>query len=125
VYPAEAPVAGGGRVPVIVWIHGGALIMGNRRSVRAPLRDALARSGFAQFSIDYRLAPETKLPAILEDVLDAFQWLRTEGTHRFRFDPERVGVVGHSAGGYLTLMAGVHLQQKPRALVSFYGYGDV
>jgi acetyl esterase/lipase len=89
------------------------------------LRDALSGSGFAQVSIDYRLAPETKLPGILEDVLDAFAWVRGEGAARFGFDPLRVGVVGHSAGGYLTLMSGVHVQPRPRALVSFFGYGDV
>ena len=131
--PADAALAGGGAggVPVVVWIHGGALIMGNRKGMRGALREALAgdsggeRPGLAQVSIDYRLAPETKLPAILEDVVDAFGWVRGEGAARFGFDPARVGVVGHSAGGYLTLMAGVHVSPKPRALVSFFGYGDV
>lgn len=124
VYPA-ARAGGSGGMPVVVWIHGGALIMGNRRGMRPPLRDALSESGYAQVSIDYRLAPETKLPAILEDVLDAFSWVRTEGAARFGFDPARVGTMGHSAGGYLTLMTGVHVEPKPRALVSFFGYGDV
>ena len=90
--PAAAPL------PVIIWIHGGALIMGSRRGIRPPLRDLLLGSGFAVAAIDYRLAPETKLPAILEDVLDAFAWVRSEGPKRFRLDPTRVGVVGNSAG---------------------------
>jgi acetyl esterase/lipase len=120
------PVAEGARpAPVVVWVHGGALIVGTRRSMQPVLREGLARAGFAQVSIDYRLAPETRLPGILEDVVDAFAWVRGEGARRFGLDPARVGVVGHSAGGYLTLMAGVHLRPRPRALVAFYGYGDV
>jgi acetyl esterase/lipase len=48
--------------PVIVWIHGGALIMGNREGIH-PQVSALAQvNGYALVSIDYRLAPETKLP---------------------------------------------------------------
>ena len=117
--------ARGGPVPLIVWIHGGALIMGSRKGIRAPMRDLLLESSFAVAAIDYRLAPETKLPAILEDVLDGFRWLREEGARRFGLDAARLGVVGNSAGGYLTLMAGVHVQPPPRALVSFYGYGDI
>jgi acetyl esterase/lipase len=89
------------------------------------LREGLAAAGFAQVAVDYRLAPEAKLPAILEDVLDAFAWVHGAGARRFGFDGARVGVVGHSAGGYLTLLAGVHVRPRPRALVSFYGYGDV
>jgi acetyl esterase/lipase len=121
VYPAER----GGPAPTVVWIHGGALIVGTRRRMQAALRDGLARAGLAQVSIDYRLAPETKLAAILEDVVDAFAWVRGPGARQFGLDPERVGVVGHSAGGYLTLMAGMHVRPRPRALVAFYGYGDV
>ena len=123
--PESAAAPPADRVPLIVWIHGGALIMGSRRGIRPPLRDLLVESGFAVAAIDYRLAPETKLPAILEDVLDAFSWLRSSGAQRFHLDPARLGVVGNSAGGYLTLMAGVHVEPKPRVLVSFYGYGDI
>jgi acetyl esterase/lipase len=119
------PAAGGGAAPVVVWIHGGALIAGTRGRMQVALREGLARAGLAQVSIDYRLAPETKLPAILEDVVDAFAWVRGEGARRFGLDPARVGVVGHSAGGYLALMAGRHVRPRPRALVAFYGYGDV
>lgn len=39
--------------------------------------------GYALVSIDYRLAPETKLPALIEDIEDAFRWLRQEGRPRF------------------------------------------
>ena len=111
--------------PAVIWLHGGALIVGSRGAVPRQLLDLCRREGFTLVSFDYRLAPETKLPAILEDVLDAFAWVGGDGARRYGFVPGRLGVVGHSAGGYLTLLAGAHLSPRPLALASFYGYGDV
>ena len=121
VYPAGEGTAR----PVIVWIHGGCLIMGHRGMIPDWQRERYADAGCTVVSIDYRLAPETKLPAIIDDLQDAFQWVREEGPGRFQADPKRVAAVGHSAGGYLALMAGVVVQPRPVALVSFYGYGDI
>ena len=47
--------------------------------------------GYAIVSIDYRLAPETKLPGIIDDLRDAFRWVREQGPSRFGIDPERIG----------------------------------
>ncbi len=111
--------------PAVVWIHGGALINGHREGLFRPLHDALLARGCVVVSIDYRLAPETKLPEIAADVDDAFRWLRTDGARRFRVDPNRVAAFGGSAGGFLTLLAGARVSPKPRALVSLWGYGEV
>jgi len=116
---------GGARGPTLVWIHGGALIFGHRGGIHPTQRDQYLAAGYVLVAIDYRLAPEVKLPAILEDVQDAFRWVRTQGTARFAIDPQRVAVVGHSAGGYLALLSGYGVQPRPRAIVSFYGYGDI
>src|SRR5205085_90443 len=64
--------------PVVVWLHGGALITGNRNSVPQRLLDLCRTEGYVLVSLDYRLAPEVKLPAIIEDVQDAFRWLREQ-----------------------------------------------
>src|SRR5689334_6637833 len=48
--------------PVVIWIHGSALIMGNRNSVPKNIKDLCQAEGYALVSIDYRLAPEVKLP---------------------------------------------------------------
>ncbi len=82
-------------------------------------------AGYTVVSIDYRLAPETKLQAIFEDVRDAYDWVISQGPELFNVDPDRLAVIGHSAGGYLTLMAGFLFHPRPKALVSFYGYGDI
>ena len=111
--------------PAILWIHGGALIIGNRGQLHPDQLERYIQAGFAVVSIDYRLAPETKLKAIIEDLQDAYKWVRLKGPNLFRIDPDRIAVIGHSAGGYLTLMAGFCLNPRPKALVSFYGYGDI
>jgi acetyl esterase/lipase len=125
------PVAGiAGPRPVIVWIHGGALINGSReRDFRSEQGGWLWRlheqHGVVLISIDYRLAPETPLPGIIEDIVDAFRWIREQGPALFHADPARVAVAGSSAGGYLTLMTGCRVQPRPVALVSLWGYGDL
>jgi acetyl esterase/lipase len=111
--------------PAIFWIHGGALIVGSRGQLLPDQAERYLRAGYTVVAIDYRLAPETKLPAIIEDIQSAYRWLREEGPTLFQIDPDRIAVIGHSAGGYLTLMAGFCLSPRPKALVSFYGYGDI
>ncbi|MGE3911895.1 MAG: alpha/beta hydrolase, partial [Chloroflexota bacterium] len=118
--------AGAGPCPVVVWLHGGALIAFSRHSIheRQGILEALLEAGLAVAAIDYRLAPETKLPEILTDVQDAFGWVQQHGAE-YQLDPGRVGVLGLSAGGYLTLMSAFMVLPRPKALVSFYGYGDL
>src|SRR4051794_40148273 len=68
--------------PVVVWIHGGALIMGSRDGVPKNIADLCREQNYVLISLDYRLAPEVKLPAIIEDIQDAFRWIGGEGAKR-------------------------------------------
>jgi acetyl esterase/lipase len=111
--------------PVVVWIHGGALIVGNRHGVPHDLLQLCRKEGYALVALDYRLAPETKLSAIIEDIKDAFRWIRSQGPELFHINPDRIVVTGGSAGGYLTMMTGICVEPRPRALVAYWGYGDV
>jgi acetyl esterase/lipase len=110
--------------PVVVWLHGGALMMGGREG-RFPWREMILTNGYVLVSPDYRLAPQAKLPEIIADIEDALRWLRGAGAKQFHIDPERVAGMGASAGGYLTLVAGYRVNPRPRALVSLFGYGDI
>lgn len=111
--------------PVILWLHGGALVFGSRGQLPAAQAEKYVRAGFAVVAIDYRLGPEIKLPVVLEDVKDAYRWVREKGPGLWGIDANRVVVVGHSAGGYLSLLSGVIFEPRPQAIVSFYGYGDI
>jgi acetyl esterase/lipase len=111
--------------PAVVWIHGGALIEGHRAAISNRVRQMAFDNGYILVSIDYRLAPETKLPAIIGDVEDSFRWLRSHGPQQFHIDPNRIAVIGGSAGGYLTLTTGFRVDPRPRVLVSLWGYGDL
>src|SRR5262245_31675186 len=99
----------GGTRPVIVWIHGGALICGPSEGISAGKFERYGSAGYTLVSIDYRLAPDTKIPGIIEDLRDAFRWIRAQA-EPFGIDPDRLAVIGHSAGGYLTLMSGCCVQ---------------
>jgi len=106
---------------VILWIHGGALIAGSR--VGPP--EWLDPDGrFVVVSIDYRLAPETKLPSIVQDLQDAYRWVHQQG-QELGIDLEKVAVAGLSAGGYSTLMTGFSTRPRPKVLLSLSGYGDI
>jgi acetyl esterase/lipase len=110
---------------VLAWIHGGALLMGSRAQVPRDLLDLCRAEGFVLVSIDYRLAPQAKLPEIIEDVQAAFRWIREKGPEAAHLDPKKLVVSGGSAGGYLTLMTGICVEPRPTALVAYWGYGDV
>ncbi len=111
--------------PVILWLHGGALIFGDRGTISAEQLERYVKAGYTIVAADYRLAPEVKIDAILEDVLDAYQWISIRGSDLFQIDPGRIAVIGHSAGGYLALMAGLRARPRPKAIVALYGYGDI
>ncbi len=110
--------------PVVVHFHGGALISGSRKYLPAYQAKRLNQAGLAVVACDYRLAPETRLEDIITDIQDAIGWVKTDGAGLFGWNANRVAVMGGSAGGYLSLMSGT-FEQKPKAIVSFYGYGDI
>jgi acetyl esterase/lipase len=111
--------------PVVVRIHGGALINGHRDWDNDKLCLKLLEEDYAIVSVDYRLAPETKLPDIIEDIEDVFDWIHEKGPELFQIDVSKIAVTGNSAGGYLTLTSGFRVKPRPTVLVAFYGYGDL
>jgi acetyl esterase/lipase len=118
------PAGNATRIPVVVNIHGGALMKMDRSSLSETAK-LLAERGFIVVSPDYRLGPETTLPGIIRDVVDACAWVRREGPGLFGADAGRLAVVGASAGGYLALAAGYQVDPKPDVVVSEFGFCEL
>lgn len=98
------------RYPCIVWICGGAWLTMDRSAHLAYLSE-LARTGFVVASVEYRTSNEAKYPMQLMDVKAAIRYLRAH-SKRYRIDTERFGVMGESAGGYLTSMTALVNDKK-------------
>ncbi len=94
--------------PLVVWIHGGAWMFGDRRYLPETLRpnqlfDELITAGLAVATIDYRHAVEAQFPAQLHDAKAAIRYLRAHADV-LGIDTSRVGVWGESAGGHLAAL---------------------
>jgi acetyl esterase/lipase len=104
-YPTIAPASG--RFPVIVYIHGGQLIKGNKGAQAGTpagmWRMPAAARGYVFVSINYRLGPTYRFPAMLEDSKCAIRFLRATAATTL-IDADRIGVTGTSSGGSLSAM---------------------
>ncbi len=92
----------------VVLVHGGGWTGGRRDAPQwESLCQDLATRGYAAFTVDYRLAPTFPFPAAFDDVQAAVEWLRDpDQVDRFGIDPERIGILGGSAGGNLAGLVG-------------------
>ena len=94
-----------GTLPVIVYIHGGAWLAGDRVFGHDRLSAYVSSGKYAGVSIGYRLSREAKWPAQIHDCKAAIRWIRANAD-KYRLDPDRIGVIGDSAGGHLAAMLG-------------------
>jgi acetyl esterase/lipase len=91
-------------LPLIIWVHGGAWMEGNKESGKIIADEFLPR-GYNVASISYRLSHDAIFPAQIIDCKAAVRWLRANAD-RYNIDPDRFGVWGSSAGGHLVSMLG-------------------
>ncbi|MBX3415539.1 MAG: alpha/beta hydrolase [Pirellulales bacterium] len=131
------PIGAPTPAPLVVFIHGGGWRMGNKSNHVREIKLA-AEQGFVAASLGYRLAPAHKWPAQIQDCKCAVRWLRANAGE-LGIDAERVGAVGGSAGGHLSMLLGTlddapmlegeggHPEQssKVQAVVSFFGPSDM
>jgi acetyl esterase/lipase len=138
---------GDGPFPAIVFIHGGGFYQGSRQAYNEAIREA-AKRGYVAATISYRLmrfdaekkettTAEPNFPAQIHDAKAAIRWLRANADN-FDVDPDRIGVTGTSAGGYLSLLVGLtdagadlegdggnlERSSRVRAVVNFFGPTD-
>ena len=102
--PAEEPGGFDGPPPVVVFLHGGGWVLGSIESHDAVTRFLCRHGRVAVLSVDYRLAPEHRFPAAVEDTVHAVRWARRHGG-RWGYDGSRLAVAGDSAGGNLSAVA--------------------
>lgn len=98
-YYPEQPGSGTGRMPVVVWVHGGAWISGDKRDVANYLR-ILASKGMVTVGVGYSIAPEAKYPTPVEQVNAALGYLRRQ-SGELGIDPGRLVLAGDSAGSQI------------------------
>ena len=125
-----------GKLPIVVWIFGGAFRQNNRLQQEGGAA-WLATKGYAVAAIEYRVSSEALFPAQIEDCKAAVRWLRANAA-KYGLDSARVGAWGESSGGHLASMLGVtggvkdleggsgNLDQASRvvAVVDFFGPTD-
>lgn len=100
-------------LPTVLYFHGGGWVIGSLEGYDLACRYFCARSGCAIVSVDYRLAPEHKFPAAIDDGVAAFRWLATEAAS-LGLDPDRIVLAGDSAGGTIAAVAAQELRGEPR-----------
>jgi acetyl esterase/lipase len=121
--------------PVLLQIHGGGWMIGNKDQQGLPLMYHLAARGWVCVAINYRLSPRATWPDHLVDCKRALAWIRTH-IAEYGGDPGYVVVTGGSAGGHLTAMMGLtandpeyqpgfeDVDTSVRAMIPFYGVYD-
>jgi acetyl esterase/lipase len=102
-YPKEH-VKGGH--PAIIFVHGGGWQSGSKSTFGATALPHYAEEGFVTASINYRLSGTAKFPAQIEDVKAAIRWLRAHAD-KYNVNPDRIGLIGGSAGAHLVALAAV------------------
>jgi acetyl esterase/lipase len=130
--PRQRPAGG---CPVLLQIHGGAWVIGDKTHQALPLMHHLAARGWICVAANYRLSPSVGFPTHLEDCKRALCWIREHG-REYGMNPDFVAVTGGSAGGHLAALMGLtanrpELQRdhpatdtSVQACVPFYGIYD-
>lgn len=117
---------GKGPFPTAILVHGGGFTKGDKQSYIKPLFEPLSKAGFTWFTINYRLAPQYKFPAPIEDTQAAIKWVRAHAAE-YKVDVNRIALIGESAGGHIVSYVGT--ENTPElglaAVIPFYGPHDL
>jgi acetyl esterase len=123
--PEASPSNGRGPFPAAIVVHGGGWVGGNRRIDVAPLFQPLTDAGIAWFSIDYRLATDPlRFGIAAKDVEAAIRFVK-QHADEYHVDPDRIALIGESAGGHLASLAALNGGPSVKAVVALYSPMDL
>jgi acetyl esterase len=109
--PARLYAAGTGRLPPLLYLHGGGFVIGSLETHDSLCRQLATRSGGAVVALDYRLAPEHPFPAAVDDCWAALDWLAGHAD-ALGLDASRLAIGGDSAGGTLAAVGAIHARDR-------------
>ena len=112
---------GEGLFPVVLIVHGGGWMNGDKETDIVPVFAPVA-TNFTWFTINYRLAPTNRWPACFDDVQTAIRWVKKHSAE-FKGDPNRIALLGYSAGGQLVTLAGTR-PNRPKLFFRLLGRGN-
>ncbi|MDP3225193.1 MAG: alpha/beta hydrolase [Rubrivivax sp.] len=101
-------------LPVLVYFHGGGWTMGDLDTHDVLCRQLCNGAGVAVVAVDYRMGPEHRFPAAVDDSVEATRWVRAQSAH-LRLDSTRMAVGGDSAGGNLAAVVALVLRDAADA----------
>ena len=109
--PARLYAPAEGRLPAMLYLHGGGFVVGGLETHDSLCRQLALRSGGAVVALDYRLAPEHPFPAAVDDTWAALEWLAAHGGE-IGVDASRLAIGGDSAGGTLAAVGAIHARDR-------------
>lgn len=133
------PSTGDGPYPLVIFVHGGGWVMGDKNRLNSTIARQFVNEGYAVASVNYRLAPTDTYPAQVEDVKAAVRWLRANA-ETYTLDPDRFAAWGSSAGGHLVSMLGTtgdvaafdnpdlgnaEVSSRVQAVINWFGLADL
>jgi acetyl esterase len=110
--------------PAVILVHGGGWEAGDKTTYIKPWFPVLTSAGIAWFTINYRLAPQFPFPAAVEDVEAAVRFVQANAQN-FGVDPQRIALMGESAGGHLVSLVGARGKVRVKTVIAFYGVHDI
>jgi acetyl esterase/lipase len=116
---------GRGPFPTVIVVHGGGWQNGDKQKNYKPFFEPLSEAGFAWFTVNYRLAPEYRYPAAVDDVLQAIRYVEKHAKE-YKVDLKRIAITGESAGGHIVSLIGARYGHDLHlaAVVPFYPVND-
>ncbi len=111
--------------PIMIYIHGGGWVSGNKEQQALPMLHELARQGWLAVTVNYRLGPKHRFPAPYDDVRLALEWVN-DNAEEYGGDAGFIAVSGGSAGGHLAAMVALTAERRHNvvACVPIYGAFD-